>query len=228
MSRVVGVIGGSGGVGASSFAAVMAAVAGTSVLVDLDVTGGGIDVTLGIETVSGARWSGLRVAGGRLDPAALVGGLPKWGPAAVLAADVPELDPNAVRQVLEAAGGAGPVVVDLPRASCAERAAALLHCDLVVVLARADVEGLVAAHAVLAPLPELPLGLVARRGPVTGRDAAALVGCPLLGELPALGSTRVALDPGRPPRAVARVAAGVLRGLGPVAAARRPAPVGVG
>jgi len=68
---VLGVVGGSGGVGASTFAAVLAAVTGRAMLVDLDVVGGGIDVLLGIEDVAGARWSGLRVGGGRLDPALL-------------------------------------------------------------------------------------------------------------------------------------------------------------
>ena len=213
MGCVVGVVGGSGGVGASSFAAVLAAVAGETMLVDLDVTGGGIDVTLGVETVPGARWSGLRVAGGRLDAGALVAGLPRWGRVAVLGADVPELDPGAVGQVLGVARRAGPVIVDLPRGTCPERAAALLHCDLVVVVARSDVAGLVAAHAVASALPELPTGLVARRGEVATQDAAALVGCPLLGELPALSSSRAELHPQRLPRAPARVAAGVLSGL---------------
>jgi hypothetical protein len=213
MSNVLGVVGGSGGVGASSFAAVLAAVAGDAVLVDLDVTGGGVDVTLGIESAPGARWSGLRVAGGRLDPAALVGGLPRWGPVAVLAADVPSLDAGAVLQVLEVARDAGPVVVDLPRPSCAERAAALLYCDLVVVVARADVDGLVAAHAVVGALPELPVGLVTRRGEVPAADAADLVGCPLLGELASLGRTRPGLRPDRLPGSAARVAAGVLTGV---------------
>jgi hypothetical protein len=223
MGTVLGVLGGSGGVGASSFAAVAAAVRGGSVLIDLDVTGCGIDVTLGIEAAPGARWSGLRVAGGRLDPAALIDGLPRWGPVAVLGADVPELDPSAVLQVLEAASDAAPVVVDLPRAPCAERAAALLHCDLVVVLARADVEGLVAAHAQLAALPEVPIGLVTRRGEVSSRDAAALVGCPLLGEVPALGGSPLQLVPDRLPRALARVAEGVLGGLGGGIAGRHAA-----
>lgn len=220
---VVGVIGGSGGVGASSFAAVVAAVAGDALLIDLDVSGGGIDVTLGIETVPGARWSGLRVAGGRLDAAALAGGLPRWGQVPVLGADVGELDAGAVRQVLDVANRAGPVVVDLPRASCPERAAALLHCELVVVLARSDVDGLVAAHAVVAALPEVPIGLVARRGEVPARDAAGLVGCPLLGELPALGHSRAELRPERLPRAAARVAAGVLGGLWPATPGQRVA-----
>ncbi len=220
MGSVVAVMGGSGGVGASSFAAIVAAVAGDAVLVDLDVTGGGIDVTLGIEAAPGARWSGLQVAGGRLDPTALVDGLPRWGPVAVLAADVPELDPSAVLQVLKVASGAGLVVVDLPRAACPQRAAALLHCDLVVVLARADVDGLVAAHAVASALPELPVGLVARRGEVAAPYAAALVGCPLLGGLPALGGSRWVLHPHRLPRVAARVAAGVLGGLGQEAVGR--------
>jgi hypothetical protein len=228
MGNVVGVIGGSGGVGASSFAAVVAAVAGGALLVDLDVTSGGIDVTLGIENAAGARWSGLRVAGGRLEPEALLAGLPRWGSVAVLAADVPVLDADAVLQVLEVAGSAGPVIVDLPRAACAERAAALLHCAMIVVLARSDVGGLVAAHAVVTGLPEVPVGLVARRGEVPAHDAARLVGCPLLGELPPVGSARLDLDPSRLPRAASRVAAGVLRGLdGPLPAAHSAVAVAV-
>ena len=213
MDSVIGVVGGSGGVGTSSFAAVLAAVAGGALLVDLDVAGGGIDVTLGIESTPGARWSGLRLAGGRLEPGALVGGLPRWGSVPVLAADVADLDPDAVLQVLAVARTTGPVVLDLPRRDCPERAAALLHCALVVVLARADVDGLVAAHALTDGLPELPRGVVCRRGEVASADAARLGGVPLLGELPALDGSRMVLNPHRLPSAPSRVAAGVLRGL---------------
>ncbi|MFN2560734.1 MAG: pilus assembly protein FlpE [Jatrophihabitans sp.] len=220
MGQVLAVVGGSGGVGASSFAAVLAAVIGPSVLVDLDVAGGGIDVALGIETVPGARWSGLHVAGGHLDPAALVDGLPRWGPVAVLAADVAVLDPEAVLQVVAAARAVGPVVLDLPRSGGAERAAAFLHSDLVVLLARGDVRGLVAANAVAAALPELPAGVVVRRGEVDAGQAAQIVGCPLLGALPALRSSPFELDPGRLPRAAARVATGLLRGTAPIGADR--------
>jgi MinD-like ATPase involved in chromosome partitioning or flagellar assembly len=213
MGLVLGVVGGSGGVGASSFAAVLAAVAGESLLVDLDVAGGGLDVVLGIEGEAGARWSGLHLAGGRLDPEELRAGLPRWGSCAVLAADTAELDPEAVLQVVEVAGPDGPVVIDLPRRSCAERAAALLRCDLVVIVARGDVSGLVGAHAVVAALPELPVGVVVRRGDVPAAQAARLVEVPLLGELPALGS-RLVLDPRRLPRRSASVAEGVLAGIG--------------
>jgi secretion/DNA translocation related CpaE-like protein len=214
MGAVIGVVGGSGGVGASSFAAVLAAVCGRALLVDLDAASGGVDVLLGIEAAPGVRWSGLQLGGGRLDPRELFDRLPRWGPVSVLAADVRELDPDAVRQVLDTGRGEGAIVVDLPRSACAERAAALLHCDVVVVLARADVSGLVGAHAIAGALPEIPLGMVIRRDCVAGADAAALVGCPLLGELPANRSPW-ALDPARLPRAHARVASGVLHGLDP-------------
>jgi MinD-like ATPase involved in chromosome partitioning or flagellar assembly len=220
MNAVIGVVGGSGGVGATSFAAVLAAVAGDAILVDVDGAGGGVDVALRIEQVPGARWSGVQVAGGRLDAAVLAAGLPRWGPVAVLAADVAQPDPAAIREVLDAARHVGPVVVDLPRGQCPERAAALLHCDLVVIVARGDIGGLVAAHAVASALPELPVGLVVRRGEVTAGEAAALVGQPLLGELPPLGAPRSALDPVRLPRAAVRVAAGVLAGLDPVSSGR--------
>ncbi len=213
MGSVIGVVGGSGGVGASSFAAVLAAVAGPAVLVDLDGSSGGLDVLLGIEAVPGARWSGLQLAGGRLDPVDLIDGLPGWGPVAVLAADVPVDDPGAVVQVLGAAAAAGPVVVDLPRTHTAARAAALLVCELAIILGRADVGGLVAAHVVAAGLADRPRGVVLRRGEVAGPRAAEVVGCPLLGTLPALGRGRPSLDPWRPPRAAARVATGIRRGL---------------
>jgi MinD superfamily P-loop ATPase len=213
-AQVLGVVGGSGGVGASAFAAVLAAVAGKSLLVDVDAAGGGVDVLLGIEAVDGARWSDLHLAGGRLEPSALLGGLPRWGPSAVLAADVP-MDAGAVGQVVEvAADGGVPVVLDLPRTPCAERSAALERCDLVVVIARADAAGLVAAHAAVTALPELPVGVVVRRGSVPAAEAARLVHAPLLGRLPATGANFV-LEPDRLPRAHRLVASGVLAGVTP-------------
>src|SRR6266536_165036 len=116
---VIGVVGGRGGAGASTFACVLAAMSalgGRAVLVDLDAAAGGIDVLLGIEATSGARWSGLRLDGGRLDPDMLVAGLPQWGSVAVLSADVAPA-PGAVGQVLDVAARAGAVVVELGRSA---------------------------------------------------------------------------------------------------------------
>ena len=216
MTAVVGVLGGSGGVGASTFAAVLAAAAGSALLIDLDVGAGGIDVLLDIESASGARWSGLRLAGGRLDLATLLAGLPRWGRCAVLAADVAVLEAAAVGQVIDATVAADAldcVVLDLPRHDCAERTAAVERCDLVVVVARADVGGLAAAHTVVAALGGVPCGLVVRRGQIAAAEAAAFIGAPLLGTLPALGRASAELDCAHLPRRLGKVASGLLAGL---------------
>jgi hypothetical protein len=205
-------------VGASTFAAALAAaaaaVAGAAVLIDLDAMGGGIDVLLGIESVPGARWSGLRLDGGRLDPALLAGGLPRWGEVAVLAADVGPPSGPAVTAVLDAAARLGPRVLDLGRSPGVARTAALQRCDLTVLLAAADVAGLAAARAVTASLDGAPCGVVVRHGSLSSEQAAVLAGAPLLGELPAASArSERPLAGGRVPRAAARLAAGVLDGL---------------
>jgi len=211
---VLGVVGGSGGVGASTLAAVLATATDRAMLVDLDVVGGGIDVLLGIEAVTGARWSGLRVAGGWLDPAALADGLPRWGAVPVLAADAAPASPDAVTQVLETAAALGTVVVDLGRNASAYRDAAMQRCALVVLLAVSDIRGLMAARAVSTSLPESRAGVVVHRGPVPSDEAAALLGLPLIGVLPPLTGGDRQIDLRRPPRALARLAAGVLDGVG--------------
>jgi hypothetical protein len=220
---VVGVVGGCGGVGASTFAAVLAAVAGPggrSVLVDLDPVAGGIDVLVGLEDVAGARWSGLLLGGGRLDPLVLVEGLPRWSSVAVLSADMlPE--PDAVSQVLAVACRAGPVVVDLGRWDCPARAAAVRRCAITVLMCGADVRSVTGGRAVRATLGDYPLGVVVSRGrggvaPV--RRLAELVGAPLLGVLPARRRRGDAvLDARSLPRPMARVARGILDAVRDVA-----------
>jgi hypothetical protein len=215
MGAVLGVLGGHGGVGASSFAAVLAWVAG-GVLVDLDPVGGGLDVLLGIETVPGARWSGVQVDGGRLDPAAVRSGLPQWGTVPVLAVDRAP-PPGAVGEVVRAGAASGCVVLDLARGPGALRSAGVAECDLVVLVAGARVRQVAAAHAVLASLGDVPTGLVLRRGEVPVRDATELIAAPLLSVLP---HAAVDLAARRPPRAICRVAAGLLDGLAAGGAAR--------
>ncbi|MCU1656337.1 MAG: flp pilus assembly protein FlpE [Pseudonocardiales bacterium] len=209
---VLGVIGGRGGVGASTFAAALADSA-EAVLVDLDWISGGIDVLLGIEDVPGARWSALRLRGGWLDPEVLAAGLPRWGPVAVLAADAPDIEPAPVDQVVGAASELGTVVLDLPRGPCAERDAAVAHCTLVVQVVDGDLRGVIAARAVLDRLGAAHTGVLVRRGGLPPAEAAELVGVPLLGVLPPLRAAGGSL-PGRVPRGLVRVAAGVLDGVG--------------
>jgi hypothetical protein len=210
---VVGVVGGCGGIGASGFAAMLASVAGPAVLVDLDPAGGGLDALLGLESSTGPRWSGLRLAGGRLDPQVLFDALPRWGSVAVLAADVPPSAPAAI-QVIEAARQLWPVVLDLGRLRDVTQRAAVPCCSLVVVLAGADVAALLAAQAtatVLAAVGELATGVVVRsRSSSEALHAADAVGLAMLGRLPALRSRRY--EPLRPcvaSRSARRVAAGL-------------------
>ncbi len=192
---VIGVVGGCGGTGASTFACVLAATAsmdGPAVLVDLDPVAGGIDVLLGIEAVPGARWSGLRLGGGRLDPRVLAEGLPHWASVAVLSADAMP-DREVVAQTLEVASSAAAVVIDLGRWRSPARAAALRRCDLIVLLCGADVRSVTGARAVRVGLDSRALGVVVTRA---GRDlapasrVAELVGAPLVGVVPATTQAR--------------------------------------
>jgi NAD(P)-dependent dehydrogenase (short-subunit alcohol dehydrogenase family) len=211
VAGVVGVLGGSGGVGASTLAAALATSAGRSVLVDCDPVGGGIDVLLGIEAEPGARWSGLQVGGGQLDPQLLDEGLPRWGEVGVIAADVaPPAD--AIEQVVAAAAALGPVVLDLPREPGPLRSVTVSCCRLCVLLATSRVATLAAARATMPE--ETALGVVLRRGPgadtVPAVDAARMLGVPLLGGLPPMDGSDLGA---RIPRVMLRVAAGILDGL---------------
>lgn len=204
---VIGVVGGHGGVGASSFAAVLAAVS-RATLIDLDSLCGGIDVLLGIEDVPGARWSALSLGGGTLDSRALIAALPRWNGIAILAADS-SLDQSHVGEVLTAASQHGPVIVDLPRTDAVLRESAAKQCDLVVVLAVADVGAMVALRTLVRALPDVPVGLVLCRGSLSTAEVRRYVAAPLLGVLrtPTVRQGRTM------PRAARRVAEGIVDGL---------------
>lgn len=185
---VLGVVGGQGGVGASGFAATLAASAsrryGRCALIDLDCPSGGLDVLLGIEDAHGARWSGLRLAGGHLDPDVLLDGLPAWNEVRVLAADrAVEPAEDAVAQVVDVARRGAPVVLDLARWPSPARAAAVSRCSLVVLVVQPDVAGVTGARCVAASL-DARLGVLVRGSRASGRVVPPLVGAALLGRLP--------------------------------------------
>jgi NAD(P)-dependent dehydrogenase (short-subunit alcohol dehydrogenase family) len=127
MSRTVVVTGASGGVGASTLAAALAArlarEARSSVLVDLDLIGGGLDVTCGVEHVEGLRWPDLARVRGEVDPGRLVSSLPRVAGCALLAAGPSRRTPSAPEPgwsvvddvVGSLTAGGVTVVVDLPR-----------------------------------------------------------------------------------------------------------------
>ena len=117
---MIGVVGASGGLGASSLAVAVAARAarrlGATACVDGDPGTGGLDVTACLEHLPGLRWPDLVGARGAMDGAALLRALPAEGALRVLAGR--GLDPGAA--VVQASIDAlrelcAVVVVDLGR-----------------------------------------------------------------------------------------------------------------
>lgn len=222
----IGVLGGSGGVGTSTLAAaigLLAAADGEPVLgIDLDAWGGGLDRTLGIDTVPGLRWEGLGASRGRLGAVALRDAVPRRGALGVLAAaggsaDWPDL--GLVREVLSAARrGHAAVVLDLPRSREPWLLETVGRCDLVVVVSGLTVPAAAATHRVVAEVAAYAphVALVARgagRG-LRPEDLAAALALRLLGEVPDLRRLPELVDLGAGP---------LRRHRGPLAAAARAA-----
>jgi secretion/DNA translocation related CpaE-like protein len=122
-SNVISVIGGSGGAGASTFAANLAAIALTqgmsSVVIDFDQFGGGIDLLLGAEEMSGTRWPDIDPGAGRIAEDTLSAALPKVNGVSFLSQSrtaSSEATGEVVAAVVDAARRAFDLVVlDLPR-----------------------------------------------------------------------------------------------------------------
>lgn len=152
-NNVISVIGGSGGAGASTFAANLAATAViqgmSSVIVDLDRLGGGIDLILGAEEISGTRWSDIDPGAGRIAAETLAAALPRANGVSFLAQSrsvSSDLAIEVVAAVIDAARRAFDVVVlDLPREQ-SERNELLIGQSLVTcVIARNHVRAIAAS-----------------------------------------------------------------------------------
>jgi secretion/DNA translocation related CpaE-like protein len=186
--RVVAVVGGRGGAGASVFAVALARTAASSLLVDLDPWSGGIDLLLHSESAPGLRWPDLSLQGGRLSWPAVRDALPNHRGVSVLSGtrSCHEMDAGPVESILDAGRRGGVVAIcDLPRRATAAASAALECADLVVVITTCDVRGVASAASMAPVLRRLNenIGLVAR-GPSPGglraREVADVTQLPLL------------------------------------------------
>lgn len=191
---VVGVVGARGGVGASTFAALLAGrLAGRTATVLVDLAGGaGLDVLLGLEGDPGPRWPDLTGAGD-LPGARVLDALPRWGSCAVLSTDrwrplapSPDLAARVLDGLVPATGA---LVLDLARSDVVAGRAPVGTCDLVVVVAGRDLAsagGAVALRDGLADVGDR-VGL-AVRGPAPGglsvTELAAAVALPVLCRVP--------------------------------------------
>ena len=214
----IGVVGGSGGAGATVFAAALAQAAasvGRTLLVDADPLGAGIDRVLGLESASGVRWDSLVQTTGRLSSRSLREALPHTDDLAVLtwpARGQGVLQPFAMREVLSAGGrGFDVVVVDLPRHRDAVVEETISRCDHVVLVATLTVPGVTSASRVAHGLPESsPLRHLVTRGGRSGvppESVARLLRTPLLATMSDQRGLDEAIDLGAGP---ARSRRGVL------------------
>lgn len=184
---LVGVVGGCGGAGATTFAAalglVLAEMLGSALLVDADPHGGGVEEVLGIRG-GGVRWDVLGESSGRLSARSLRETLPGRDGLAVVAwpsdraADVA---PSTVRAVLSAGRRGYPaVVVDLPRSGGRMLDPVLIGADHLFVLSTVTVPGLAACRQLVGRLPFPPTAVVlrGRAGPPPG-EVERFLGVPV-------------------------------------------------
>jgi secretion/DNA translocation related CpaE-like protein len=217
--RVVAVLGGRGGAGASVLAAGLAVTAANlgrrALLIDADPLGGGLDLVLGWEEDRGLRWPELAGTSGRLDGNTLVGALPGRGELALLSFDRQQqatVPPAAMTAVLEAGRHARDlVVVDLPRPLDPAAVVALQTADDGLLVVPAEVRAVTAAARVAAAATQHcgRLRLVVR-GPSPGRLTADEISGSL--RLPVAGTLRPELG----------LPAALEGGLAPTASGRGP------
>jgi secretion/DNA translocation related CpaE-like protein len=184
----VGVVGGAGGVGATVFAAALAQVCaarGSTLVVDADPLGAGIDRVLGLEDADGVRWDALMQATGRLSARSLREALPRRDRLSVLTWPVdrtPSLQAFSMREALSAGQrGFATVVVDVPRHPDPVVDEVLARCDHVLLVSTLTVPAVAAASRVVRRLPA-GTGLVLRGGAtgVSPRDVARLLDRPVV------------------------------------------------
>lgn len=231
---LVAVTGGRGGAGATVFATALGLAglrAGLStLLVDADPLGGGIDLVVGAEQQPGLRWEDLTGLRGRLPAGALRGNLPALGELSVLsfgrgepAAGEGAPPPEAMSALLDAGcRDAQLVVVDVPRNVDAAARTVLGLARAALLLVPAEVRACAAASRPAARLtrccPDVRLVV---RGPGPARldagSVAAGLGLPLAATFRTEPAVPLALERGEPPGrgrgALARAADQVLAGL---------------
>jgi secretion/DNA translocation related CpaE-like protein len=184
----VGVVGGAGGVGATVFAAALAQVCagrGSTLVVDADPLGAGLDRVLGLEDADGVRWDALMQATGRLSARSLREALPRRDRLSVLTWPVdrtPSLQAFSMREALSAGQrGFATVVVDVPRHPDPVIEEVLARCDHVLLVSTLTVPAVAAASRVARRLPA-GTGLVLRGGAtgVAPRDVARILARPVV------------------------------------------------
>ncbi|WP_343906648.1 septum site-determining protein Ssd [Nocardioides aquiterrae] len=203
----VGVTGGSGGAGATTFAAALGQVGarrGRAVVVDADPLGPGVDRVLGLEDRDGVRWDGLCDTTGRLSARALREALPRredLGALSWRAGPPGTLQAFAAREVLSAARrGHDLVVVDLPRTPDPLLDEIAARCDRLLVVVVPTVAGVASAVRTCARHRDpTTVRLVLRGRGIEPQQVARATGVPVLATMPDQRGLAEAIDLGLGP-----------------------------
>ncbi|WP_460794630.1 septum site-determining protein Ssd [Nocardioides pacificus] len=184
----LGVLGGSGGAGATTMACALGQVAGHSgpaVVIDADPWGPGVDRILGLESAGGVRWDALQQTTGRLSARSLREALPRrdgvgalsWGPG-----PAGTLQAFAAREALSAAQrGHDTVVLDLPRTGDALIEELAARCDRLLVVCVATVAGVASTARVCARFEDpASVRLVVRGTAIDPLAVGRAVGVPVV------------------------------------------------
>ena len=168
---VIGFLGGSGGVGASTLAAATAQLAdetvGQTVAIDLDQYGAGLSVLLGDDLVPGLGWPEFAAARGRIRSRGLVASLASCGSVRCVSGEADSLGSipsGVVGSVMDALTESVDVIcVDVPRMPNDSTAEAMCRMDLLVIVVRCTTPSILATRRLMARMSamEMPSALVA-------------------------------------------------------------------
>ncbi len=186
---VVGVIGGTGGAGASLLASAMARVSSwtqPTLLIDADHLGAGSDRLLGLESSEGARWDSLVSVQGRLSGWSMRDSLLNDGGLSLMC--FPQmgsvrLTPDAIRRVIDAGSrGFDMVVIDLPRHLDPVCEEAIARCHEMVVVTTTTLAAVASVSRLIQRLPfrhSVPRLITRGNGLVAPPEIAQTLNIPL-------------------------------------------------
>ena len=228
-SATIAVVGTSGGVGVSTFAAALARTKcsddGRALLIDATPYSGGLDLLLGIEAEPGARWPELTVGDGSIDAADLYRALPSTrdGVAVLSAtrstvADPFRLDKDLLARVVGAADtGEGLCVVDCTPDTIPDA------CTHVVILVAAEVRSAASAAQLIVRLEAARCRYVVvlrqrQWASLSAAEVETIIHSSVLAELPTVrGLTRTVEIGGLPqrlPTPLRKAASAILQEVG--------------
>lgn len=192
---MLAVVGGHGGAGTSTFAAVLARTASRSrratVLLDADPSGAGLDLLLGAEEAPGLRWGDVTGETGSIAGQALSAALPSVSDQLRVLTrardDSAPLSAETALAVVDAARSVGSTVIaDLGRGADPSSAGLLESADLTVVVTAASVPAVAATRKLVARLEGRRCRLVVRSpspGGLSPVQVAEAIGLPLVAGL---------------------------------------------